>query len=103
LTAETVAEARKAVELDPDEQAYRNTLGVALYRAGQFTDAVPALMDSLRLGQGKADAFDLFFLAMCHYRLGDAAKAKDCRRDAASWFESHKSKLPAGWVVTHFR
>jgi len=97
--AQALPEARKAVELDADQAFYHNTLGVALYRLGQFAEAVPVLEDSLRAGVGETDAFDLFFLAMCHHRLGDAAKASDCRRRAASWFESHKSKLTAGWIA----
>ncbi|MGH7172374.1 MAG: hypothetical protein ACRELG_19020, partial [Gemmataceae bacterium] len=76
-----------------------NTLGVALYRVGQFANAVPVLERSLREGKGQADAFDLFFLAMCHHRLGDAAKAKDYRDRAGRWFQQHKGQLTVpGWV-----
>ncbi|MGH7172371.1 MAG: hypothetical protein ACRELG_19005 [Gemmataceae bacterium] len=97
--AQALVEARQAVALDDYQATYHNTLGVALYRVGQFADAVPVLERSLREGKGQADAFDLFFLAMCHHRLGDAAKAKDCRDRAATWFQQHKAKLPVrGWV-----
>ncbi len=53
-----------------------NTLGVALYRNGQFPAALPVLEQSLRLGRGPGTAVDLFFLAMCHAKLGDASKAR---------------------------
>ena len=92
-------EARQAVALEDYQATYHNTLGVALYRMGQFAEAVPVLERSLREGKGQVDAFDLFFLAMCHHRLGDAVKAKDYRARASGWFTEHKSQLTVpGWV-----
>lgn len=91
--------ARKAAELDSKLWLYQNTLGVALYRNGQFAEAIPFLEKSLKEGKGESDAFDLFFLAMCHHRLGDDVKAKDCRDQAVRWFDEHRGKLKsAGWA-----
>lgn len=95
--AEALAEARKAVELEPKECMYLNTLGVALYYTGQFAQAIPILERSLREQRGQADAFDLFFLAMCHAKLGDAAKAKTCFDRAVKWTEAQKN-LSAKYV-----
>jgi WD40 repeat protein len=92
--AHALVEARRAVELEPDRATFLNTLGAALYRNGKFAEAIPVLERSLRGQAGQADAFDLFFLAMCHHRLGDAAKAKDCRQRAERWFRTHKNRLP---------
>ena len=50
-----------AVALSPDESISLNTLGVALYRAGNFTKAIETLEKSLAAGHGQFDAFDLFF------------------------------------------
>src|SRR5262249_37475930 len=63
--------ARKAVAADPRNGAYRTTLGVAYYRLEEYRQAVEALERT-----PGDDAYDLYFLAMCHHRLGGAAKAK---------------------------
>jgi tetratricopeptide (TPR) repeat protein len=92
---QAVASAKRAVQLAPQVGTYSNTLGIALYRAGQFAEAIPALERSLRDAKGQTDAYDLFFLAMCHHRLGDPAKANECRERAAAWFQKHKGELTA--------
>jgi tetratricopeptide (TPR) repeat protein len=89
--AKALALIRKAVELEPDNGTYQNTLGVALVRLGRYADAVPALEKSLAAGKGETDAFDLFFLAICHYHLGEHDKAKKCYEDAVQWYKAHPS------------
>jgi serine/threonine protein kinase/WD40 repeat protein/tetratricopeptide (TPR) repeat protein len=69
--------AEKAVKLRPGEWMYHNTLGVTLYRLGRYKDAVVALETSLKRQQKQLAAFDLYFLALCHHRLGDEGKAKE--------------------------
>ena len=46
-----VALARRAVALAPGQQLTLNTLGVALYRAGQYAEAISVLERSLRRGE----------------------------------------------------
>jgi serine/threonine protein kinase/WD40 repeat protein len=96
--AQALLEARKAVELAPNPH-WLNTLGVALYYTGHFAEAIPVLERSLGEGKGQTDAFDLFFLAMCHHRLGDAAKAKDYHERGKQWFGKHRGQLHASWVA----
>jgi tetratricopeptide (TPR) repeat protein len=89
--AEAVEHARRAVELVPGEQLSLNTLGVALYRAGKFTDSIETLQKSLAAGKGQLAAFDLFFLAMAHHRLGHREEARGCYDRAMRWLREQKS------------
>jgi Tfp pilus assembly protein PilF len=93
---EALTAARKAVDLD-GRALYLNTLGVALYRNDDYKEAVAVLEKSLATGKGEADAFDLFFLAMCHHCLGDGAKAQECYDGARKWMKNHDGTLSATW------
>ena len=88
----------QALQDVPDEPLYLNTLGVVQYRNGQCKQALDTLEKSLAASKGESDAFDLFFLAMCHAKLGDALKAKKCFDDAVKWWNDRK-ELPAQWVA----
>jgi tetratricopeptide (TPR) repeat protein len=87
--------AQKAVKLMPE--ACLNTLGVVYYRLGRYAEAMKTLEQSLRVTREKAAAFDLFFLAMCHAQLGEAAKAKECYDRAVHWVQEQQGKMRTGW------
>jgi eukaryotic-like serine/threonine-protein kinase len=82
--------ALRAVELAPKEFIYLNTLGVAEFRAGRYAHATSTLERSLAAGRGETDAFDLFFLAMAHHRLGHREQARDCFDRAVHWLGQQK-------------
>src|SRR5262249_55218522 len=55
---------------------YRNTLGIALYRAGRYDEAVQRLNESIALQKQGGTYRDWLFLAMAHHRLGHADEAR---------------------------
>jgi len=85
--------ARQAVELVPERWEYWNTLGVTYYRLAEYTKAIVALERSLRRNN-EMSGFDLYFLAMCHQRIGDAAHARTCLGRANHWALEHQAALP---------
>jgi tetratricopeptide (TPR) repeat protein len=89
--AVAVTLARKAVELEPDNGGYRNTLGVALYRDGDYREAVA----TLEANPHNADfaAWDLYFLAMAQHQLGEEARARECLDRAVRWHQEKGSGL----------
>jgi Flp pilus assembly protein TadD len=99
-----LAMARRCVELTSGQWVQLNTLGVALYRVGQYVEAIPVLEQSLAAGKGESDAYDLFFLAMAHHRLGHADQARACFDRAVRWWGECKN-LPAPYIpeLTSFR
>jgi tetratricopeptide (TPR) repeat protein len=77
--------AERAVSLTPQQSIYLNTLGVAQYRSAMYSSALATLEKSLQHSGGGWDAFDLYFLALCHHQLNDPAKAKECFERAVKW------------------
>ena len=70
--AQGLATAEKAVRLDPGNAAYRNTLGVAYYRAGRYRDAIDLLRSNVEAEEDRSLVYDLCFLAMSYQKLGEA-------------------------------
>ncbi len=66
------------------------------YRLGRYPEVIAQLERDLHDTQGQAAAYDLFFLAMCHARQGDTAKAQDCHDHALGWMRQKRGDLPPG-------
>jgi WD40 repeat protein/tetratricopeptide (TPR) repeat protein len=63
--------------------AQLNTLGVALYRAGKYPEAVARLDQAVQASRGEGMVQDRLFLAMAHYRLGHTDEARKWLKKAA--------------------
>jgi tetratricopeptide (TPR) repeat protein len=87
-----VALASNAVELEPNQGTFQNTLGAARYRAGDWAAAVEALNKSMELREG-GDAFDWFFLAMAEWQLGNKDAARDWYDKAGQWINANQKAL----------
>jgi tetratricopeptide (TPR) repeat protein len=79
--------AEKAVRLASGRAILQNTLGLAYYRAGRYREAVDVLRPNLARQPIGSLAYDLYFLAMSHHRLGETARARDYYDWAVRWIE----------------
>src|SRR5262249_30652542 len=84
--------ARKAVEEAPANADFRQTLGVAHYRTGDWKAAVAALQESVRLAKG-GGCHDWLFLAMAHWQMGDKGEARKWYRRASEWVQANEAAL----------
>jgi serine/threonine protein kinase len=82
--AAAIEPAKKAVELEPDNGAYRATLGMAYYRAEYWQLALAALEEAGKRPQPEG-RIDLFFLAMTHWNLGHKEDARKWYDQAEAW------------------
>jgi hypothetical protein len=86
--------AENAVLLAGENANYRNTLGIAYYRAGRYGEAVETLRPNLDRQDDKGLAFDLYFLAMSHHQLGETARGKDYLDWAVRWTAAQPDLAP---------
>ena len=83
--------AKTATELMPQEGKYQRTLGLALYRNGDWKGAVAALEKSAQLASG-GDGEDWILLAMAHWQLGHKAEARKWADKAFASLKKDASK-----------
>ena len=95
IQAETLA--RRAVASAPDQATYLNTLGVALYRTGKYSEAITALEKSLGHNDPFNQPYDLLFLAMCHAQAGEIEKARQCQNRASQLMTEHANGQSKVW------
>ena len=91
--------AEKAVQRSPENADFQNTLGVARYRSAQYSAAIEALQESIKLGSG-GNSFDFFFLAMANWKLGDEDRARTRYDQAIEWMQE---RGPGNGELIRFR
>jgi tetratricopeptide (TPR) repeat protein len=84
--------ARRASELAPRDALNMNTLGVALYRTGNWDEAIEKLNQAMSLLNGEYEAHNTFFLAMAEWRRGDHVAARQWYDRAVAWMEKNRPK-----------
>ncbi len=87
-TALAVRLARKAVEWEPGQFAYWNTLGVAHYRDGNWSAAITALNRSIEQSKG-GTAADWYFLACIDQQQGRTEEARKRYDRAVTWMKQN--------------
>ncbi len=92
--------ARYAVNRAPHLGNYWNTLGVAYARVGDWSEALTALNQSVKLRGAASDSHDWFSLAMAHWHRGDTARARYWYDRAVRWMETN---APASADLRRFR
>jgi tetratricopeptide (TPR) repeat protein len=93
--ASAVAQAEVAVQADPSNGHYWNTLGVAQVSASQWESAASSLNRSVELSDsGTGTGFDLFPLAVALKSLGEDARARDCYHRGVDWMDMHNPHHP---------
>src|SRR5262249_39570045 len=77
----TLQMVQKAVEKDPNNGDFWNTLGLVHYRRGEWQPAIAAL-DKARTLHSNCETYDFFFLAMAHWQSGHKDQALECHQKA---------------------
>ena len=83
--AEALSYAKRSVTLAGEEGNYWNTLGVVWFRLENWTEAVKAFEQSMKLRAGEGDSYDWFFLAMIEGRRGHMEQGRQWYDRALSW------------------
>jgi len=83
--------ASMAVDTEPTNAAYRNTLGVSQYRAGQWQEAIETLHKAEELEPGTYFGQNAFFIAMAHQQLGHQEPAREWIDKANAWLAQQQN------------
>jgi WD40 repeat protein len=84
---------------DPDSGTRFSTLGIVLYRVGQYQKALDALLHADRLNAeafGGSLTLDLAFVAMCHHQLGHREQAQAYLKHARGSIKEYPTRRDYG-------
>ena len=83
---------RQAMKNSPPVTVDKRTLGVAHYRNGNWQEAMDTLSASLK--SRPDNGYDLFFLAMADWQLGNKEQARQWYDEATVWMTEHQPHSP---------
>lgn len=86
--------AGEVVKQTPEQADRWSVLGVACYRAGDWTKAIEALEKSEALAPGQLLGYNALYLAMAYWRQQDGDKARQQYEQAINWLKKYKSISP---------
>ncbi|MFO0946857.1 MAG: protein kinase [Planctomycetota bacterium] len=85
-----VQAAQQASQQDPTDEKLLNTLGISLFRAERWVEAIASLNKAQALGKEKYLGYDGFFLAMAHWNLGHHEEARRWFDRSVEWIEKYQ-------------
>jgi tetratricopeptide (TPR) repeat protein len=88
---EALIHAREAVRMEPWDGACVNTLALAEYRVGHWSESIAASKRAMALGDG-GGPLDWFFLAMAQWQKGDKDEARRGFERAVAWTKEKDPK-----------
>jgi predicted Zn-dependent protease len=94
--------AKKPVAQKPDNVAYREACGGALYRAGEFAEAREQLLAAVEKRKSEVSVWTLCFLAMTEQKLNNPAAARDYLTKAVRQIEAAQKPRWEDRVAWHF-
>jgi WD40 repeat protein/serine/threonine protein kinase len=83
-TARALEFANVAVEVKPEYHHGWRSLGCTQYRAGNWTDSIAAY-ETAREISSEENGYDMLFLAMANWRLGNSEEARELFRRGSEW------------------
>ena len=83
--------ASQAVQGEPENSVFWNTLGIAHFRQTDYFQSLQALIKSVGLEPNGGTAFDFYYLAMANQRLGYESPALEWYNRAEYWVEQNPS------------
>jgi Flp pilus assembly protein TadD len=90
---QALAMIRRAVEAEPENAAYRDSLGWVLFRLGRFDEAIAELEKAAAIGE--PDAVILDHLGDAYQAAGRVEQAREAWRRAAEGFRKAKDEKQA--------
>jgi tetratricopeptide (TPR) repeat protein len=81
------------------EHAGVNTLGIILYRTGQFDESLRVLANAIETHSKGGTAWDWLFVAMANQQLSRSEKAKEALKKAIDQIDDTLNKGPVSWRV----